>query len=65
MKLTENVGRIDKVIRILAGAALVGAGIYTSMWWLAIIGGILLLTGLVGRCGVYYLLGINTCRTNR
>lgn len=61
MKLTQNVGGIDKILRLVAGAALIGAGILTGMWWLAIIGGILFLTGVVGRCGLYYLLGINTC----
>lgn len=65
MKLTQNVGGIDKVLRLIGGAALIGAGAFTGMWWLAIIGGILFLTGLLGRCGLYYLLGVNTCPTKQ
>lgn len=63
MQLTQNVGGIDKIVRIVGGLALVGAAVYLEMWWLAAVGALLALTGLVGRCGLYYLLGINTCRT--
>jgi len=63
MQLTQNVGGIDKIVRIVGGLALVGAAVYFQMWWLAAAGALLALTGLVGRCGLYYLLGINTCRT--
>ncbi|GIV24398.1 MAG: hypothetical protein KatS3mg026_0090 [Bacteroidia bacterium] len=63
MRLTQNVGGIDKIARIVGGLALVGAAVYLGMWWLAAAGALLALTGLVGRCGLYYLLGINTCRT--
>lgn len=65
MKLTQNVGGIDRAIRVLIGAVLIGAGIYANMWWLAIVGGIILLTGVLGRCGLYYLLGVNTCPTKK
>lgn len=61
MKLVQNVGGVDRVIRLVGGAALIGAGIYLGQIWLAIIGGVLFLTGLVGRCGLYYLIGVNTC----
>jgi len=63
MRLVQNVGGIDKAIRIVVGLALVGIAVYTEMWWLAAVGALLALTGLVGRCGLYYLLGINTCPT--
>ena len=61
MKLTQNVGGIDKVLRLIGGAALVAAGIYLNQIWLAVIGGVLFFTGLLGRCGLYYLIGVNTC----
>jgi len=56
-----NVGQIDKIIRIVVGLALIAlvfVGPQTPWGW---IGVILLVTGLVGFCPAYKLLGINTC----
>lgn len=61
MKLTQNVGGIDRILRLVGGAALIGAGIYLEQVWLSVIGGVIFLSGLAGRCGLYYLFGINTC----
>ncbi|MEN3041054.1 MAG: DUF2892 domain-containing protein [Bacteroidia bacterium] len=61
IKLFRNVGTVDRIIRLVVGAGLIGAAVLTKMWWLAIPGGLLFLTGIVGRCGLYYLFGINTC----
>ncbi len=63
MRLAQNVGGIDKAIRIVLGLALAGVAVYTEIWWLAAVGALLALTGVIGRCGLYYLLGINTCPT--
>ncbi|HNW83691.1 MAG TPA: DUF2892 domain-containing protein [bacterium] len=56
----QNVGGVDKVIRIVLGIGMIGAGIYYGSW-LGAIGAIPLLTGIFGTCGLYSLLGINTC----
>jgi len=61
MKLKKNVGGIDKVLRLVVGAVVIATGIYMGWWWLAVIGAIVFLTGLLGRCGLYYLIGVNTC----
>ena len=61
--ITRNVGNIDRVIRIVAGLALFVAAYTTggtAAIVLAIAGVIALATGLVGWCGLYALLGINT-----
>lgn len=61
--MTQNVGKIDRVIRIIVGLAvlsLVFVGPKT-MWGL--LGLIPLGTGLIGWCPPYSLLGINTCGT--
>jgi hypothetical protein len=29
---------------------------------LIVLGSVLILTGLVGKCGIYKMLGVNTCR---
>jgi len=56
----QNVGGVDKVIRIVLGIGMIGAGIYYGSW-LGAIGVLPLLTGIFGTCGLYSLLGINTC----
>jgi hypothetical protein len=61
MRLEKNVGGIDKVLRLGIGAVAMGVGAYTGMWWLVGVGAIIFLTGLLGRCGLYYLIGVNTC----
>ncbi len=59
--MEKNVGGIDKVIRIVLGLVIIGLGIYFKNW-LGLIGVVVLLTGLIGWCGLYRLLGINTCK---
>lgn len=59
--MKQNVGSTDRAIRAIAGLAIIGAGVYFQSWWGAI-GGILLLTALIGWCPPYALLGINSCK---
>ena len=63
--MKSNVGGIDKILRIVAGLALVawvllGGG---PVW--AWIGVVPLATGLIGWCPLYPLLGMNTCPTKK
>ena len=56
----QNVGKLDRIIRVIVGALLVGnvfVGLQTLVGW---VGLILIVTGLFGICPVYSLLGINT-----
>jgi hypothetical protein len=56
----QNTGKLDRIIRVIVGALLVGnvfVGLQTVVGW---IGLILIVTGLFGTCPVYSLLGINT-----
>jgi len=56
----QNVGKLDRIIRVIVGALLVGnvfVGLQTVVGW---VGLILIVTGLFGTCPVYSLLGINT-----
>ena len=56
----NNTGKIDRVIRVIVGALLVGnvfTGLQTPVGW---VGLILIVTGLFGICPVYSILGINT-----
>lgn len=58
--MKTNVGGIDKVLRIVAGVALVAWAALGGPVW-AWIGVVPLATGLTGFCPVYPLLGMNTC----
>ena len=59
--MKANVGGIDKVLRVVAGVALVGlAGTGTIGVW-GWIGVVPLATGLMGWCPLYPLLGLSTC----
>jgi hypothetical protein len=60
--MTRNIGRTDKVLRIVVGLlllALVFIGPKTPLGYFGIIP---LLTGVTGFCPLYALLGISTCR---
>lgn len=54
-----NVGKTDRMLRIIAGVAVIGAGIVTKSW-LGVIGLVLIGTGLVRFCPAYLPLGIST-----
>jgi sulfite exporter TauE/SafE len=60
-----NMGGIDRVLRVVAGIALVLFALFSTSayhWW-GLIGIVPLLTGALGRCPLYALFGITTCRS--
>lgn len=59
--MARNVGGLDKVLRIAAGVVLLLLGVLGPLGWWGLIGLVPLLTGLMGNCPVYSLLGMNTC----
>ncbi len=54
-----NVGKTDRALRIVAGLAIIAAGIVTQNW-LGAIGLVPLLTGILRWCPAYVPLGIST-----
>ena len=61
----KNVGTIDRVIRIIVGIALLAAFALNMVtaplsYLVLLIGIIALVTGVVGTCPAYSVLGINT-----
>ena len=57
----KNVGGIDRILRIVVGLVLVGLAATGSVGWWGWIGVGPPLTGLLGSCPAYKLLGMNTC----
>ena len=60
----KNVGKIDRVIRIVIGLALLAGFVLSpdaSYRWIYLIGVVPLATGVMNRCALYSLFGINTC----
>ena len=63
--MQANVGSTDRIIRIVLGAILVALFfVVAAPWkWVALVAGIVAIaTGLLRFCGLYKLLGINTCK---
>jgi hypothetical protein len=57
----KNEGTVDRVLRVIVGLAvlsLVFVGPETAWGWLGLVP---LVTGLVGTCPLYSILGVNTC----
>jgi Protein of unknown function (DUF2892) len=64
--VTQNVGAVDRVVRIIVGLLLIAYAIPVwfapSNWnWIGWIGVIPLLTGVFGNCPVYTFIGLSTC----
>jgi hypothetical protein len=59
--LTKNVGGIDRILRIVIGLALIAGSLTGIIGLWGYLGVLLLLTGLIGWCPPYALLGFNTC----
>ncbi len=56
-----NVGRIDRIFRIILGVVIILAGIYFKSWWGAI-GVIPIITGTIRWCPAYLPFGLSTCK---
>lgn len=64
--MNRNVGTIDRVLRIIAGLALIAFALGyiapgSSYAWLGWIGIVPILTAIFSFCPAYTLLGISTC----
>ena len=68
MKLNQNVGSMDKMIRYMLALVFVitGALLIESILWLGIalfaMAAMMVLTALFSFCGLYKIFGINTCK---
>lgn len=59
--MSKNEGTLDRILRVIFGLgllAMVFVGPQTAWGWIGLVP---LLTGLVGYCPLYAVLGIKTC----
>jgi hypothetical protein len=64
-KMKVNEGVIDRSLRVALGLVLIGLAATDTVGIWGYIGIVPLLTGAVGLCPIYSLLGINTCTAPR
>ena len=62
--MKANVGGIDKILRIVVGIALIAWALMGGPVW-AWIGILPLVTGTLGWCPAYTLIGLNNCPLNK
>ncbi|SBS39674.1 hypothetical protein MSP8887_03938 [Marinomonas spartinae] len=55
-----NVGKTDRIARIIAGAIVLVLGVYFHSWW-GLIGVVLIGTGIFKICPAYIPFGVSTC----
>jgi hypothetical protein len=63
--MRSNEGTVDRALRIGGGLLLIGLAVAGVVGPWGYIGVVPLLTGAVGMCPLYSILGINTCPANR
>ena len=60
-----NEGTLDRITRVILGLGILSLAFFgpRSPW--AYVGAVLLVTGVVGSCPLYRVLGLSTCATSR
>lgn len=59
--MTRNEGTIDRAVRVLLGLVLLAFVFVGPKTWVGLVGIVPLVTGLVGFCPLYRLIGVRTC----
>jgi hypothetical protein len=59
----KNIGKTDRIIRVVIGVVIGALGIFYQSWW-GLIAILPLGTAAFSFCGLYRLLGINTCKVD-
>lgn len=58
--MKPNVGGFDRILRVILGLGILGAGYYFKNWW-GLVGLVPLLTAVVRFCPAYLPFGLSTC----
>lgn len=60
--MKKNVGKADRVVRIVLGLIIIVLGFSFESWW-GVIGIVPIFTALIGWCPAYLPFGLSTCKT--
>lgn len=63
--MKKNIGSTDMIIRLVLGLFIVSLIFWGPKTLWGLIGLVPIITGLIGYCPLYPLLGINTCRVKQ
>lgn len=63
--MKSNVGGIDRILRIVVGAVLIGLTLAGSIGVWGWVGVVPLATGLIGFCPLYRVFGFSSCPFKR
>lgn len=61
--MKQNIGKTERIIRVVIGLIIIAVGAYFKSWWGAI-GLLPIFTAASGWCGLYALFGISTRKAN-
>jgi hypothetical protein len=62
--MTCNMGKTDRIIRVIIGVAIAALGFYYKSWW-GLLAVIPLVTAALGFCGLYVPFKISTIKKNK
>ena len=63
--MKSNMGSIDRGLRIIVGLVLVGLALTGTVGWWGWLGVVPIVTGALGNCPLYSIIGVNTCGTKK
>ncbi|WP_205341893.1 YgaP family membrane protein [Denitrificimonas caeni] len=61
--MKSNMGSIDRALRIIVGLVLVVLTLTGTIGWWGWLGVVPIVTGALGSCPLYSIIGLNTCGT--
>lgn len=61
--MKRNVGTMDRFLRLVISIPFMVYGFLNSSLLLSIVGIVIFFTGIVGLCGFYYLIGLDSCKS--
>ncbi len=62
--MKQNVGGVDRIVRLIVGLGLIGWGVVTQNIW-GLIGIIPLFTAAIGWCPAYLPFGLSSCKVEK
>lgn len=62
MELTKNLGSLDRILRMVVGAAMIMLTIVGTIGAWGWLGAILVITPFFKFCPIYRIIGLKTCR---